>query len=111
MERCSIQTLSIPDQVALLGLWHQNRRVIYGNLTVQQFLAVLYLAINRGLCYVGRSHGRPVALVIYEDQGETCYAETFMGPARFARAWQKEMKGKFKYLTNWRNGSLHKREI
>jgi hypothetical protein len=34
-----------------------------------------------------------------------------MGPARFARAWQKEMKGKFKYLTNWRNGSLHKREI
>lgn len=111
MERCLTGTLSIPDQVALLTLWHQNKHVIYGNLTVQQFLSVLYMAINRGLCYVGRTHGRPVALVIYEDQGETCYAETFMGPARFARAWQKEMKGKFKYLTNWRNGSLHKREI
>lgn len=111
MERCLTNSLSTRDWADLLSLWHQNKKVIYGNLTVPQFIAVVNLAIGQGLCYVGRSHERVVALVIYEDQGDTCYAETFMGPARFARAWQKSMKGKFKYLTNWRFGALHKREI
>lgn len=111
MEQCLTNSLSTHNWAELLILWNQNKTVIYGNLTIPQFIAVVNLAIGRGHCFVGRSHGRVVALVIYEDQGDTCYAETFMGPARFARAWQKQMKGKFKFLTNHRFGVLHKREI
>lgn len=98
MEQCSTSSLSTRDWAQLLILWTRNKPVIYGNLTLPAFITVVHAASNRGCLYCGWRGFELMALVITEVKGDECHVETFAGPVRFARAWAKLVRGRYKHI-------------